>query len=179
MASEFRCGHLDILGNVDDHRPRPSLGRDMEGFLHDGRQIGGLFDQIIMFGAMARDADRVGFLKGVGADQIGRDLAGDDDHRDAVHQRIGDTGDRVGRAGTRGNQHNARLAGRPRIAFRGMGRCLLVPYQNMLDLRMLVQRVINGKHSAARIAEHGIHAKVQEGFYQYVGAALFGHIMLH
>ena len=179
MASEFRCGHLDILGNVDDHRPRPSLGRDMEGFLHDGRQIGGLFDQIIMFGAMARDADRVGFLKGVGADQIGRDLAGYDNHRNAVHQRVGDAGHGIGGAGPRCDQHDTRFPGRARIAFGHMRRALFVAHQDVLDLVLFVQRVVNGKHSAARIAEHGIHAKVQEGLYQYVGAALFGHIMLH
>ena len=178
VPGEFCCRHLDILGNVDDHRTRTAPGRDMKGFPNDMRQIGRLFHQIIMLGAVARDTDRVGFLKGVGADQVGCDLAGDDHHRNTVHQRIGNAGDRIGCARAGCYQHDARLAGGTGIAFRCMGRGLFVADQYVLDLGMLVKRIIYRQHCTARIAEDGIHIQVQQGFDQYVGAALFGHIML-
>ncbi len=58
-----------------------------------------LAHQIIMLGAMAGDADRVGFLEGVRADQMGRHLAGDADQRNGIEQGVGEAGDGVGGAG--------------------------------------------------------------------------------
>ncbi len=86
---------LDVLGNVDHAAGPGRLGGDMEGLAHRRGEPRRILHQIIVLGAVAGDADRVGFLKRVGADQRGRDLAGDDDHRDRIHQRIGDAGDRV------------------------------------------------------------------------------------
>ena len=96
-------------------------------------ELGGVLHQVIVLGAVAGDADGVGLLEGVGADQRGRHLAGDDDHRDRVHQRVGDAGDRVGRAGAGGDEHDAGLAGRARIALRGVGRGLFVADEDVLD----------------------------------------------
>ena len=56
-----------------------------------------------------RDADRVAFLEGVGADQMRRHLAGDADERDRIHHRVGEAGDRVGRAGARGTSTHPTL----------------------------------------------------------------------
>ena len=179
IGAKLCRSNLDILRNIDDHRTRAALGGDMKGFLNDLRQIGRFFHQIIMFGTMARDTDRVGFLKGIGADQIGCNLAGDDDHRNAVHKGIGNTGNGIGRTRAGCYQYDTGLAGRTGIAFRRMGRCLLVADQYMLDFRMFVKRIINGQDGTARIAENGIHTQVQQGFDQYIGAAFFGHIMLH
>ncbi len=60
-----RGGDLDIFGNVDDDRAGATGGGDMERLMNDLGQLGGSLHQIIMLGAVARDADRVGFLKGV------------------------------------------------------------------------------------------------------------------
>ena len=98
----------------------------MERLVDRRAELRRILHQIIMLRAMPRDADRVGFLERVGADQGGRHLPGDDDHRDRIHQRVGDAGDGVGRAGAGGDEHDAGLAGRTRIAFRGVGRGLLV-----------------------------------------------------
>ena len=45
------------------------------------------------------DAEDVGLLEAVGADQLGADLAGDEHRRHRVHHRVGDRRDQVRRAG--------------------------------------------------------------------------------
>ena len=124
---------------------------------------------------MAGDADGVGFLKGVAADQVGRDLTGDDDQRYRVEECIGYAGHRVCSAGARCDQHHAGFTGRAGIAFGGMGSTCLVPDEDMFDLRMLEQRVVNWQNCAARIAEYDIHALFDQGLDQYVCTGFFGH----
>ena len=134
-----------------------------------------------MLGAGPRDADRVAFLEGVVADQVGRHLPGDDHQRDGVAQCIGQAGDRVGGARAGRHQHAADLAGRARIAFRRMHGALLVAHQHMLQaVRLLEQRVVDRQHGTARIAEQMLHALVGERLDHHFGAGHFlGHALLH
>ena len=88
-------------------------------------------------------------------------------------QRVGQPGDRIGRAGARRDQHAADLAGRARIALGGMNRALLVAHQDVLDLLLLEQRVIDRQHRAARIAENVLHALVGERLDHHFGAGHF------
>ncbi len=74
---------LNILGNVDHHRAGAAVRRDMERLVQDRAEAVGVHHEIIMLGAVARDADGIAFLEGVGADQRRRDLPGQHDHRDA------------------------------------------------------------------------------------------------
>ena len=64
-----------------------------------------------MLGAVAGDADGVGFLEGVRPDQRGRDLPGDHHQRDLIHKRVGNPGDRIGRAWAGGYQDHTGFAG--------------------------------------------------------------------
>ena len=166
---------LDVFRDVDDHRAGAAMGRDIKGLVQDRAEPVGVHHQIIMLGAVAGDADGVAFLERVGADQRRRHLPGEHDHRNGIEQSVGDPGDRVGRAGAGGDEHDAGLAGRARIAFGGMGRGLLVADEDMLDRRVLEKRVVNRKHRAARIAEHCIDAKVDQRLNHHVGTAHFRH----
>ena len=132
----------------------------------------GVLHEIIMLGAVARDADRVRFLERVGADQVRRDLAGDDDDRDRIHQRIGEPGDDVRRAGTGCDEHDARLARRPRIAFGGMRRAAFLADEDVADTLLLEQRVVDRQDGAAGIAEHDLDAEIAQRLDQYVRATL-------
>ena len=120
-----------------------------------------------------RDADRVAFLEGVGADQRRRHLAGQADERDRIHQRVLQRRHRVGRARSRGHQHDARLAGRARIAFGGMAGALLVADEDVLDVVLLEQLVIDRKDRAARIAEQVQDAVVLQRLHHHLRA---GHL---
>ena len=92
------------------------------------------------------------------------------------HQRVGQAGDRVGRAGAGRHQHAADLAGRARIAFRGMHRALLVAHQDVPDLVLREQRVVDRQHRAARIAEQVLDALIGERLDHHFGA---GHFACH
>ena len=107
------------------------------------RQLVHVSDEVIVLGAGARDAGRVAFLEGVGADQMCRDLSGQDHHRDGVHHRVGDRGDHVGRAGTGGDETDAGLAGRAGIAFGGVAGALFVAHKDVADAIGIVEGVID------------------------------------
>ena len=153
-------GELNVLGDVDDDRPGPARARDVERLVQDAAQLIDVLHQVIVLGAGPRDADRVAFLEGVVADEMGRHLAGDADDGDRIHQRVGQPGDGIGGAGAGGDEHAADLAGRARIAFGRVHRALLVAHENVLEPVLLEQLVIDGQHGAARIAENMLDALV-------------------
>ena len=166
-------GELDVLRDVDHHRTRPAARGDVERLVQHARQVLDALHQVVVLGAGPGDADGVALLEGIVADQVGRHLAGDDDDRDRIAQRVGQAGDRIGGAGTGGDQHAAHLAGRARIALGGMDRALLVADQDVLDHLLLEDGVIDRQHRAARIAEHVLHALIGEGRDHHFGAGHF------
>ncbi len=101
------------------------------------------------------------------------DLPRQADDRDRIHQRVGEAGDGIGRAGTGGHEDDAGLARRARIAFRRMDGTLLVADEDVADLVLLEQRVIDRKHRAARIAENGVHALIDQSLDDNFSACQF------
>ncbi len=155
-------GELDVLRDVDENRARTARPRDVERLVHDAREFFHRLDEVVVLGRGAGNADRVAFLERIRADEMGRDLAGDDDERDRIHQRVDHAGDGVGGAGAGGDEDDADLAGGAGIAFSRMGRALLVPDQDVLQLVLLEQRVVDRQHGAARIAENRVHALIEQ-----------------
>ena len=144
--------------------------------MQDARQILDAAHEVIVLGAIAGDAGGVAFLERVRADQMRRHLAGDADERDRVHQRVGQAGDRVGRAGPGGDEQHADLAGRARVAFGGVRGALLVAHQDMANLVLAENRVVDRQHRAAGIAEHEIDALVLQRLDDHLRA---GHLFRH
>ena len=156
--------------------PGPAVRGDVERLVQDARQVLDPAHEIIVLGAIAGDAGRVAFLERVRADQMGRHLAGDADERDRIHQRVGEAGDRVGRAGAGGDEQHADLAGRARVAFGGVRGALLVAHQDVADLVLAEERVVDRQHRAAGIAEHVLDALVLQRLDDHFGA---GHLLRH
>ena len=123
-----------------------------------------------MLGAGPGDAGRVRFLEGVVADEVRRHLAGQADDGDAVHERVGEAGHRIGRAGPGGHEHDADLAGRAGVAFRGMNRAAFLADEVMAQPVLLEDLVIDRQHGAARIAEDRLDTLIDEGFDDHFGA---------
>ncbi len=169
-------GELDVLRDVDDHRARPAALGDVERLVQHAREVGDRLHQIVVLGARARDADGVAFLEGVVADEMGRHLPGDDDERDRIAQGVGEPGDRIGGAGTGGDQHAADLAGRARIALGRVHGALLVPHQDVRDLLLLEQRIVDRQHRAPGIAEQVLDPLVGERLDHHFRA---GHFLAH
>ena len=154
---------LDVLGDVDDHRSRPPGGGDVEGLVQHPGQVCRVLDQVVVLGDGPGDADGVALLEGVGADQVGGNLAGDDHQGNGIHQGVDDAGDRIGGTRTRRHQDHAGLAGRARIALCGMGRPLFVPDQDVLQARLVEEGIVDGQDRPARIAEQDLNTLVHKG----------------
>ena len=141
---------------------RPDL-RDLEGFAEGGRDFFGAGDDVVVLGDGQGDAGNVDFLEGVGAEDLGGDLAGDGDHGDGVEHGGGKAGDEVG--GTRaGSGHaDANLAGGAGVAVGHVGCALLVADEDVVDGGELAEGVVDGKDGATGIAEDGGDAFAGEG----------------
>ena len=130
--------------------------------MQDPRQIVDAFDQVVVLGARPGDAGGVGLLECVVADQMRRHLAGEADHGDAVHQRVRQAGDRIGRARPRSHQDDADLAGGARVSFGGMHRAAFLADQDVTEGFLLVQGVVDRQNGAAGIAENDVDAPIHQ-----------------
>ena len=131
--------------------------------MDDLREIFDVLDQVVVLGAGARDAEGVGFLEGVAADQLAGDLSGDGDDGDGIHHGVHQAGGEVGGAGSGSGAADAHLAGGARVAFGGEGGVFLVPYQDVADL-VIVKSVVEGQGDAAGISENAIDALAGQAF---------------
>ena len=167
---------LHILRNIDNHRPRTAIRRDIERLVQNPRQIFHRPHQIIMLRAVSRNAHRIAFLKRIRPDQMRRHLPGNANQRDGIKHRIGQPRHGIGRPRTRCHKHTANLAGRPRIPFSSMHSTLLVPHQNVLHLVLLEHCVINRQNSPAGIAENMFDALILQNLKHHLRAA---HLLCH
>ena len=77
-----------VLRDVDENRPRAARAGDVEGLVDRPRNLLRARDHERVLDHRHRDADRVGLLEAVGAEQFGAHLAGDEDDRHRVHHRV-------------------------------------------------------------------------------------------
>ncbi len=154
----LRLGDSHILGQINQHRARPTGAGDIERFLDGFSELPDVSDQEIMLDTGPGNADRVHFLKGVITDQRGGHLAGEHHQRNRIHIGIGDAGNCIGEAGAGGHQRDARFAAGARITIGGVKGGLFMPNQHMFDVVLGVQGVVNVQHGAAWITEHALDA---------------------
>ena len=149
---EGRCRLLSILGDVDEHGAGPAGGGDLEGEPNRRRDIFRSCDEEVVLRDRQSDAGDVHFLKGIGAEHLGGNLAGDGDDGHGVKHGGGDAGDEVRRAGSAGRHAYADASGCAGVAIGHVRRALLVPHQHVPDGK-LTQRVVDGQDGAAGITE--------------------------
>ena len=160
----------NVLGNVHQHRAGTAARCDVESFVNDLLQLVQFLHHEIVFGAGAGDAERVGLLKRIAADELGGHLPGDGHDGNRIHHRVHQTRHQVGRARTGRRAAHAHFAGGARIAFGREARILFVAHQDMAD-GVIVNRVIQRQRDAAGIAEEAIHALLGQTFQQHFRAA--------
>ena len=110
--------------------------RDVERLVDRARDLQRVLDHEAVLDDRHRDADRVGLLEAVGAEQLGAHLAGEEHDRDRVHHRVADRRDEVRRAGAAGAERDADLAGRLRVALGGVAAAGLVADEDVPDARV-------------------------------------------
>ena len=152
----------DILRQIDDDRPGAAALRDVEGLVQYAGQFADVLDEIIVLCAGPGNAGCVGFLERVVADEVRRDLAGQADDRHGVHQRVGQAGDRVGRAGTARYKDDPDTAGRAGIALGRVHGPLLMPHEDVAQRILLEKRIVDRQDGTAGIAEYDIDALVHQ-----------------
>ena len=168
---EFGERRRYVFRYIDEDGARPAGARDVEGLLDDARHLGYVPDEVVVLRAGARDADDVGLLEGVVADEGGVYLAGEDDHGHRVHVGGGDACDGVRRSGAGCDQRHADARGGAGVAVCSVDSRLLVADEDLPDAR-LVQGVRYIEDRAAGVAEEGIDPLGLEGFNEYLAAAL-------
>ena len=152
----------DVLRDVHEDRTRATGGRYVERLLDGPRDVLGLGDEEVVLGDRLGDAGRVALLEGIGADGAGRDLSGDDDHRDRVHVGVAERGDDVRGRRTGRDHGDARATGGVCIALRHVAGTLFVAHQDVPD-RRVDDRVVDGQDRPARQPEHDLDTLVLEG----------------
>ena len=160
---------LNVLGNVDQHRPGPARPRQMKRFPHDPGDVLGVLDQVMVLGDRARHLHHRRFLERVGADHVPRNLAGHGDQRHGIHLGVGQPGHQVERPGARGRHDDARLAGRPGVALGREDAPLLVARQDRADaVAVPRQRLVHRHARPARIGEDDVDIVAHERLDQHV-----------
>ena len=177
VARQVNAGHRRVMPlrlkyvfrNVDQHRARAAAGCDVERFVHDLRQIRHILHHEIVLGTGARDAERVGFLERIAADELAGHLPGDGHDRNRIHQRIHQARDQVGRARAGRGAAHANFAGGARIAFGREAGVLFMAHQHVANV-MVVHGVVERQRHASRVTEKAIHAFAHQAFQQHLRA---------
>ena len=91
-------GAAEVLRDVDQHRPGTAGAGDVERLVHGARDLRRMLDDEGVLDDRHRDAEGVGLLEAVGAEQLGAHLAGEGHQRHGVHHRVGQRRDDVRRA---------------------------------------------------------------------------------
>ena len=161
---------LDVLGHVDQDRAGPAGARDVERLLDDPGDVPGVLHQVMVLGDRPADLDHRRFLEGVGADDVGGDLAGDRDDRQRVHLGVGQPGDQVQGPGARRRHHDARLAAGAGVALGREDAPLLVAGQDGPDpVAEPRQRLVHRHARPARVGEDDFDAVPYQGLDEHVG----------
>ena len=98
------CASLVMSTSTGPGRPEVAIWKASR---IGGRDVFGARDEEVVLGDRQGDAGDVDLLEGVGAEDLGGDLAGDADDGDGVEHGRGDAGDEVGRAGAGGGHADA------------------------------------------------------------------------
>ena len=120
-----RCKH--VLGQSQDHGTGPPLSRDPERARHVFRNTLRAIDLRRPFGNASIHAAIVDLLKRLAILKIAADLADENNERRRVLLRGVDADRRIRRAGTAGDEDDARAAGQLAVGFRHVGGAAFMP----------------------------------------------------
>ena len=165
LGGELTGGSRDVLWNIDEDGTLAARLRNAEGCAHRVGQVLDPAHRVVVLRDGHRNALNVGLLEGVLAQQRCGDVAGEGDHRHAVHVGCGNAGDEVRGTGAAGGQHDAGAARGAGVAVRRVGRALLMGGQHMADaVRVFIKFIVQIQHCAAGIAEQGVNALLDQHF---------------
>ena len=161
----------DIDGQGHEYRPGRRLVGDLEGALQDRAQLIGRLDLHAPLGDGGGDGREIVAEHGIAQAEPRILLARGHDHRRVVLERAVDHADGIAEAGRHVKVHESRLAARLGIEVRGTCRHALVQMHDVLDLRIVEQRVEQRALGGAGIAEDAIDAVIEQRLEEYLTTA--------
>jgi len=126
-----------------------------------------------VLGAGPGDPDNINLLKGVIADQRGRNLAGEYHYWNGIAVGRGNTGNRVGGSRAGGHQGNAYIADDPGIGISGMNRGLFMTNENMGNIFIPEEFIIDVNYRSAGETEDNFNVLFLKTFHQCLCACHF------
>ena len=164
-----------LLHDVDrqrhEHRASRRLVGDLEGALQDRSHLVGALDLHAPFGDGRRDRGEVVAQHGIAQPEPRVLLAGRHDHRRVVLERAVDHADGVAQPGRHVQIDERRLAARLAVEIRGADRHALMQMHDVLELRIVEQRIEQRALGRAGIAEDAIDAVGQKRLQEHLTSA--------
>ena len=157
------------------HGPGTAGDGDVKRLLDDGPEVLAVLDQEVVLGRRAGDPDVVRLLERVIADQVGRHLPGERDDGDRVHESVLERRDEIRGGGSGGDEADADLARRARVAFGGMAGRGLLPHENVANALKVVEDVVDRQHRPAGQAEDEVDAFLLQALQQNPRPRIFHH----
>ena len=155
-----------LLHHVDGQRHEDRACRrlvgDLEGALEDRAQLVGALDLHAPLGNGRGDRCKVMAEDGIAQAHARVLLAGRHDHRRVVLERAVDRTDRIAEARRHMEVHESGLAARLGIEVGGAGRDALMQVHDIIELRIVGQRIEQRTLGRPRIAEDAIDAVIDE-----------------
>jgi hypothetical protein len=163
-------GVLHVHGDVEQHRPGPARGRQLERLTQLRHHGAGIVEQASVLRHGPRHRHDVGLLEPrlphatLPAEFVTVDLSRDEDRGNGIEVAVRDAGEQVDRSGTaRGHRHPGD-AGHPRARIGGERGRLLVVQADDADLGAFAQGVEQVRDHAAAQLEHVGHALPDQFF---------------
>jgi hypothetical protein len=166
-------GVRDVLGHVDQDRPRTAGGGHVEGLTDDLGDVLGVGDEPVVLGDREGDPGGVALLEGIASDGAVGHLPGDDHNGGGVHVGVAQRGDDVGGGRSAGHHGHPRPAGGVGIPLGHVTGALLVAYENVAD-GGVDDWVVHRQDGSPGQAEHDLHPFHLEALYQGLGP---GHLL--
>src|SRR5690606_2132563 len=156
---------LGVFGDVDQDRAGAAGTGYVEGLGQCPRDFPSIGNLVIPFGNRSGNVDHIRFLEGIGAEQVGKYLAGYADDGIAIDHGVSKASYQVCGPRPTGCEDHSYTARSARIALCCMDATLLVAHQDMLYLFIvIIKRIINRHDGAAGVTEYGIHTFCQQRF---------------
>jgi hypothetical protein len=157
-------GDLNIFGKVDHDWSWSACSREVKSFMYDLPKLGGIFDEVVVLGAMSRNPDGIAFLKCVASDEGRGHLTSNYNNGNRIHHCVSNSCDRVRCSWTGGDQDDPGLACGARVPFGSVNGATFLPDEDVANSILIEDRIVDRENSTTRVAKDQFNAKIIERF---------------
>lgn len=149
-------GSSNILGQIDENGTGSAGSSNLKGLVDSSGELSNVLDHDVPLGARSGDADNIGLLEGVSADNGGQDLTGEDNHGGTIGKSVLHGGDDVGGTGARGDENDTGLTRGSSVALGHVAGTLLVSREHKVEVLRVVNGVKDGENGSTGVTEDSV-----------------------